>query len=189
VNVGGITVNLWKVVALVVGAVVVVVGIFLGFRLTLPKIDDEKVKSVQAALASTKNAGEIIAHVHDEMNGIVGWNGYEDYKDPESKEWATWELDNYPQIKYELREAQDLLQNGGNEAKLVLRDLDNAIALLDVAKQKHEVTALLYLHRIVSDLGQFAYGHYTDRNPWGYTYTLDGKFVPQVVAFLNQEQK
>jgi hypothetical protein len=176
-------VKLWKVsvagacIALVMGGLVYWLA---GMRSDV-RVDEGQTKRVQAELAGDAAAGNLIDEVHGKMNDLVGWGHYEEFSDKNSDAWKDWAGTYAKDIKDELQKAeQEVKKDGGKTAETAVKDLDNAMALVDVATVTHDVHALLFLHRIVSDLGQFAYGHYTDHRMFGYTYTFNGPNVRQV---------
>jgi hypothetical protein len=148
---------------------------------------NEEVMQVQAELKD-KNAGDLIAGVHSKMNDIVGWNRYEIFQDPQSDAWNEWDRTGSLWVKQQLQEAEAAVKgHGGPKATDVVKDLENAVKLVDVASKKHDADALLYIHRIVSDLGQFAYGHYTDYHSFGCTNLFHGANVAKIEELIRNE--
>ncbi|MCL6600242.1 MAG: hypothetical protein K6T81_16110 [Alicyclobacillus macrosporangiidus] len=145
---------------------------------------NEEVKQVQTELKDEK-AGDLIAGVHSKMNDIVGWNHYEVFKDPQSDAWNQWDRTDSLWVKQQLQQAEAAVKaHGGPKATDVVKDLENAIKLVDLASKKHDYEALLYIHRIVSDLGQFAYGHYTDYHSFGSTNLFHGSNVAKIQELI-----
>jgi hypothetical protein len=186
-NKGGRTVRkwIWTGIGVALGLLIIGVAFALGGYgdTDAQAPSNEEVKQVQMLLAKDREPGLLLAKVHASMNDLVGWGHYKDFKDRNGTAWHYWDSD-ASTIKSDLQKAEAIVKKSASQHSDLVKDLDNAIALVDVASETHNADALLYLHRVVSDLAQFAYGHYTDYHAFGCTNLFHGSNVAKVEQLI-----
>lgn len=143
--------------------------------------------------AVTKLIAADVAKIHDEANNLVGWGRDEALKDKSDSGWTSFDHGVYNQMMSEVKDALQAMATNvhtDSDNKLI-RDLQNIEKLDQIAHNKHDVTALIDIHRIASDLQDFALNlHYNGSGGadgyYGYTNMLKGAKVQEVEKYIQQ---
>lgn len=130
-------------------------------------------------IAPTKTQGlrSELNQLHDDANQWVGYN--------HTPKWSTWDkkepgyFQSVAKVKQQIEDGQQ-----DQKTKAVVEDLRNAESLLKIAKKDHSRQALLYFHRIMSDLANFVYSSQQGEEYWGATNVLHGKEAPVINSYV-----
>ncbi|MCL6633610.1 MAG: hypothetical protein K6T63_13380 [Alicyclobacillus herbarius] len=158
-------------------------SIFGGNGTTKPP-SNAATKKVQQAIGNPTNKGIIysdLSSLHDDANQWVGYG--------HTPDWGPWseqaEKTYIPAVEKVKKEVEKDAHN--KITKAVLKDLDNAEALLKIAEQKHDRQALLYFHRIMSDLANYVYSKNKGDEYFGATHALNGSEASTIDEYVKSE--
>jgi hypothetical protein len=169
-------------------AVLVVVAIWWGRnREQEPMPSSQVVSEAQAAffnhVQDPQSALDVVRDIHAEANQMVGYG--------ETPNWDTFHSQQCPKVTQQvdalLKAFANHSDSQNDEIKRIVVDIQNMKSLLRIADKDHDRQALLYLHRIASDLAEFVFTK--DGNPdeyWAATHALGGSQAGVIDEFISK---
>jgi hypothetical protein len=146
------------------------------------QVVDEAQSAFFSQAHDPKLAFEIVSGIHDEANHMVGYGA--------TPNWDTFHAQQYPALTKKvdtlLAEFYSHSDSQNEEIKRIVHDIQNMKSLLQIADKIHDRQAIVYLHRIASDLAEFVFTK--DGNPdeyWAATHALDAPEAKTIDEYIS----